>query len=203
MTHFQTPPQIAPVLIRLLKGVVYRDHQEQQWQSLIDFQAAVHDYFTVIGLELIIDESEGYAFLRQSELEREDIEDSEQQTLPRLVQRRPLSYPVSLLCILLRKRLVEQDASGGETRVILSRDQIIDIMRVYLPGKGNEAKSIDQISRHINKVIEYGFLRRLKGQEDQFEVRRIIKALITADLLVELDHKLAQYIEYIETAADE
>ena len=203
MNHFETPSQIAPVLIQLLRGVLYRDRQEQLWQSLIDFQAAAHDYFGIIGLELIIDESEGYAFLRQREPERDDTVDSEQQTLPRLVQRRPLSYAVSLLCVLLRKRLVEQDAGGGEARVILSRDQIIDMMRVFLPGKGNEAKSIDQINRHINKVIEYGFLRRLKGQEDQFEVRRIIKALVTADLLVELDHKLAQYSEYADIAADE
>ncbi len=203
MTHFETPTQIAPVLIQLLRGVLYRDRQEQLWQSLIDFQAAAHDYFGVIGLELIIDESEGYAFLRQREPEGDETVESEQQTLPRLVQRRPLSYPVSLLCVLLRKRLVEQDAGGGEARVILSRDQIIDMMRVYLPGKSNEAKRIDQINRHINKVIEYGFLRRLKGQEDQFEVRRIIKALVTADLLAELDHKLAQYSEYTEIAADE
>jgi len=34
--------------------------------------------------------------------------------LPRLVQRRALSFPVSLLLALLRKKLAEFDAGGGE-----------------------------------------------------------------------------------------
>ena len=194
MNSFETTPQVAPVLIQLLKGVLYRDRQESLWQPLIDLQAAVRDYFKVIGLDLVLDEVEGYAFLRQHEPEPDD----DRQELPRLVQRRPLSYPVSLLCVLLRKRLVEQDAGGGESRVILSRDQIIDMMKVFLPERGNEAKTIDQINRHINKVVEFGLLRQLKGQDDRFEVRRIVKALVTADLLAELERKLAQYREYGE-----
>ncbi len=188
------PQQIGPLLIQLLKGVLYREREEQLWQTLIDLQAAVRDYVRIIGLELLLDEAEGYAFLRQGDMEQDEASEG----LPRLVQRRQLSYPVSLLCVLLRKRLVEQDAGGGETRVILSREQIIEMMRVFLPEKGNEARTIDQINRHINKVVEFGFLRKLKDQSDQFEVRRIIKALVTADLLTELDQILARYSAYVE-----
>jgi hypothetical protein len=70
------------------------------------------------------------------------------------------------------------------------------MMRVFLPAKGNEAKTIDQINRHINKVVEFGFLRAMKGQDNQFEVRRIIKALFNADWLAEFDARLAAYREY-------
>ncbi len=194
MTGFELPQQIGPVLIQLLKGVLYREREELLWQTLIDLQAAVRDYVGVIGLELLLDEAEGYAFLRQRDMEQDEGAES----LPRLVQRRQLSYPVSLLCVLLRKRLVEQDAGGAGTRVILSREQIIEMVRVFLPERGNEAKAIDQINRHINKVVEFGFLRRLKDQSDQFEVRRIVKALVTADLLTELDRILVRYSEYVE-----
>ena len=199
----ETPDQIhaatnaAAVLIHLLKGVLYRDQHETQWQTLEHYLAAVRDYFAVIGLELVLDEAEGYAFLRQRE-----PADEEEDPLPRLVQRRQLSYPVSLLCVLLRKRLVEQDAGGGETRIVLSREQIVEMMRVFLPAKGNEAKTIDQINRHINKVIEFGFLRQLKGQDNQFEVRRIIKALFSADWLADLQGKLAQYEQYAAAEDD-
>ncbi|MCP4407685.1 MAG: DUF4194 domain-containing protein [Gammaproteobacteria bacterium] len=181
--------QSAPVLIHLLRGVLYRDQHELLWQALSESQVTVRAYLAVIGLDLVVDEAEGYAFLRQ----RQTDPDQEQVALPRLVPRRPLSYPVSLLCVLLRKRLVEQDAGGGETRVVLSREQIVDMMRVFLPLKGNEAKTVDQINRHINKVIELGFLRPLHGQENQFEVRRILKALVNADWLAELEDKLSQY----------
>jgi len=107
-----------------------------------------------------------------------------------------LSYPVSLLCVLLRKRLVEQDAGGGETRVVLSREQMVEMMRVFLPAKGNDAKTIDQINRHINKLVDFGFLRSLKGQDNQFEVRRIIKALFSADWLADFQGRLEEYKQH-------
>lgn len=189
----ETPPQAGPVLIHLFKGVLYRDQQELLWQSLLDFQAMVRDYLKVIGLELILDESEGYAFLRQREPAAE-----EEQPLPRLVQRRALSYPLSLLCILLRKRLVEQDAGGGDTRVVLNREQMVEMMRVYMPDRGSEAKTVDYIKTQINKAVDYGFLRRLQGQDDGFEVRRILKALVDADWLGDFDARMTEYREHQE-----
>lgn len=175
------------MLVQLFKGVLYRDRHELLWQTLLAQQGAVRDYVAVIGLELLLDEAEGYAFLRQRDMDEDDT------ALPRLVQRRALSYPVSLLCVLLRKRLVEQDAGGGETRVILSRQQMVEMMRVFLPEQGNEAKQIDQIGRHINKLVDYGFLRPLKGQDGQYEVRRILKALVNADWLADFDRRLEEY----------
>lgn len=188
---FSLTPQASPVIIQLLKGVLYNDTQPALWQDLLTFQATIRDYLAVIGLQVVIDETEGYAFLRQ----RPEIESdaTEASLLPRLIQRRPLSYPVSLLCVLLRKRLIEQDANGGETRVILNREQIIDMLRVFLPESGNEAKIIEQIDQYISKMQEYGFLRRLKADEDLYEVRRIIKALVDASWLSDIDEKLRAY----------
>ena len=68
----------------------------------------------MLGLELVLDEAEGYAFLRS----RPESEDDGNSKLPRLVARRPLSFPVSLLLALLRKKLAEFDAGGGETRLV-------------------------------------------------------------------------------------
>lgn len=187
-THY--PAQISPLLIHLLKGVLYQENQPEAWRDLLTFQAAVRDYFAIIGLKVVIDETEGYAFLRQ---EAGDAENDDTPPLPRLIQRRPLSYPLSLLCVLLRKRLVEQDAAGGETRLILGREQIIDMLHVFLPQKKNEAQTIEQINSLIKKVVDLGFLRRLKGDEDRFEVRRIIKALVDADWLRDLDNTLREY----------
>lgn len=185
-------PRLSPLLIHLFKGVLYRDQHVDLWQSLLDLQSQVRDYAQVLGLDLMLDEGEGYAYLQQTE-------ETTESPLPRLINRRALSYPVSLLCILLRKRLVEQDATGGESRTILDKQQIVEMMRVFLPDKDNEAKLVDQIGRHINKVVEYGFLRRLQGQRDQYEVRRIIKALVNADWLAEIDNKLESYQDYVSS----
>ena len=191
--QYETSSRLPPLLIHLFKGVLYRDQHQELWQILLDLQSQVRDYVQIIGLELMLDEGEGYAFLHQ----REEI--NEEQQPPRLIPRRQLSYPVSLLCILLRKRLVEHDATGGESRTIISRQQIIEMMRVFLPDKGNEAKLVDQIGRHINKLVEYGFLRKLQGQKDQYEVRRIIKALVNADWLSEIDTRLESYQDYVSS----
>ncbi|MCF6291101.1 MAG: DUF4194 domain-containing protein [Desulfobacterales bacterium] len=185
-------PELGPVLIRLLKGVLYQERYPSQWQDLVRLQGPVRDYFKLIGLTLVIDEAEQYAFLRQDS----EAGEAGDESLPRLVQRRPLGYPVSLLLVLLRKKLIELDAGGGETRLILSRAQIVDMLRVFLPESSNEAKIIDQIDRYINKLADYGFLRRLKGSSGQFEVHRIIKALVDSDWLSDFAARLTEYQEH-------
>ena len=48
----------------LMKGVVYRDTHEAVWQHLARPGAQVSDYVATIGLVVVVDEAEGYAFLR-------------------------------------------------------------------------------------------------------------------------------------------
>jgi hypothetical protein len=196
---FTLPRAASAALIHLFKGVLYQDQHPEPWRDLLQNQAAVADYAAVLGLQLFIDEPEGYAFLRQRPESAEEEEGIE--PLPRLVQRRALSYPVSLLCVLLRKKLVELDAAGGETRLILGRDQIVEMLRVFLGERSNEAKLVDQIDTHIAKVTEFGFLRRLKKDEDQYEVRRIIKALVDADWLTGMDQRLEEYRNHADASA--
>ena len=183
---------LSALVIILLKGVIYQEADAGLWSALLSLQARVRDYVMVLGLELLLDEAEGYAFLRS----RQESEDDAAPKLPRLVARRPLSFPVSLLLALLRKKLAEFDASGGDTRLVLSRDEIVDLIRVFLPESSNEAKLIDQIETHLNKIVELGFLRRLKpsaGQAAMFEVRRILKAFVDAQWLADFDSRLAAY----------
>jgi hypothetical protein len=194
MNETQPLPQLGPVVVRLLKGVLYREQQEEIWRDLMILQAQVIDYLRVIGLELEVDEAEGYVFLRQG-----DTADETGKELPKLISRRPLSYPVSLLCVLLRKKLVEADAGGGEARVILTRDQMVEMMRVFLPDQSNEAKLVDKIDTYIGKVVELGFLRKHEKENRIFEVRRIIKALVDAEWLAKLDEKLKAYHDHART----
>lgn len=185
---------LSTVIIPLLKGVIYQETDGGLWNALLNLQARVRDYVAVLGLELVLDEAEGYAFLRSRPADGE--EDDAAPKLPRLIARRPLSFPVSLLLALLRKRLAEFDRGGGETRLVLSREDIVELIRVFLPQRSNEARLIDQIETHINKVVELGFLRKLKTSSNQaasYEVRRILKAFVDAQWLSEFDVRLAEY----------
>ncbi len=198
-------PDLSTLVITLLKGVIYREGDERLWNSLLNLQARVRDYVTVINLELVLDEAEGYAFLKS----RPDPADDESgPRLPRLVARRPLSFPVSLLLALLRKKLAEFDAGGGDnTRLVLSRDDMVELIRVFLPAHSNEVRLIDQIETHINKVVELGFLRRLKPASGSaagpagYEVRRILKAFVDAQWLADFDARLAVYAAQLSAGA--
>lgn len=180
---------VSRALIQLLKGVIYYDSQPDLWTTLLDNYTEIKEYFAKIGLRIILDEAEGYTFLQQ-----EDFEDAEEiDILPKLIQRRPLGYQVSLLCVMLRKKMLESDISGGEARVILTKDEIIDGLKVFFNENHNEAKITDQITAAVTKAEELGFLRKLKDETDKYEINRIIKAFINADTLNEIDKKLTEY----------
>jgi hypothetical protein len=184
-------PDLSIAVTQLMKGVVYRDVHETQWRHLTALQAQVRDYVAVLGLTVVIDEAEGYAFLRTRP---DDEEQTGRPPLPRLVARRSLSMHVSLLLALLRKKLAEHDATGGgDSRLVLSREQIVETLRVFLAGGTNEARLFDQIDAVISKVVELGFLRRIP-ESDVFEVRRIIKAFVDAEWLSGFDDALAAYL---------
>jgi len=198
-------PDLSALLINLFKGVQYREQDERQWTMLLNLQARVRDYVAVLNLDLVLDEAEGYAFLKSRPEPEED--DPASPRLPRLIARRPLSFPVSLLLALLRKKLAEFDAGGGDTRLVLSRDEIVELVRLFLPDGPNEARLIDQIETTINKVVELGFLHKLKttagGAAGTFEVRRILKAFVDAQWLAEFDARLAIYQSALSGAASQ
>lgn len=196
-------PELSQLMVHLLKGVLYREDDERLWASLLRLQARVREQAAVLLLDLVLDEAEGHAFLKS----RPDPDESEgAPRLPRLVARRSLSYPVSLMLALLRKRMAEFDAGGGDTRLVLSRDEIAELMRVFLHDGTNEARLIDQVDATISKVVDLGFLRRLKpvagGGQDRghYEVRRILKAFVDAQWLAEFDARLEVYRTALSTA---
>jgi hypothetical protein len=178
---------LGQLLVALFQGVLYRETEPALWHALLQLQDRVLDHCAPIGLEMILDDAEGYAYLRQRPAR------AGEPALPRLVQRRALSYPVSLVLALLRKKLAEFDTLGDATVLVVSRDQLADEIRLFLPETANEARLLDRIDTHLNKVVELGFLRRLRGQDNEFEVRRILKAFVDAQWLGEFEQRLAEY----------
>ncbi len=190
MMNSSSETHYSQILIALMQGVLYQENDVALWQPLLLLQARVRDYYQQIGLELILDEAEGYAYLRQRATPEGEV------ALPRLVPRRQLSYPVSLILVLLRKKLAEFDSQAGDTRLIVSREQITEQLRLFLPDTANEARLLDRMEAHLNKVVELGFLYRLRGQDQQFEVRRILKAFVDAQWLSDFEQRLNDYASH-------
>lgn len=214
-TRTARDPELSVVVTSLLKGVVYRESGEALWRDLLAREAQVRDTVAMMGLQVVVDEGDGYAYLRsQPEHERDE-------RVPRLIPRRELPFDVSLLLALLRKRLAQADSEGGETRLVLARTEIVDLLRVFLAqdagAAANEARLVDRVDGLVRRVVELGFLRPAgrpdpdgapdggavpvedgdpaAGDARRYEVRRILKAFVDAQWLADFDARLAQYLE--------
>ncbi|MCU1495504.1 MAG: Uncharacterized protein JWO62_3268 [Acidimicrobiaceae bacterium] len=182
------PSDLSLAVIHLFKGPVYRDTHEKVWALLLGLRNQIADYVAVLGVQVIIDEAEGYGYLRS----RPTGDDTPE--IPRLVARRTLSFHISVLLALLRKRLAEFDASSADIRLVLTRAQIMEMLRLFLPESSNDVRLVDAVDAHINKVVDMGFLRRLRSEVDSFEVRRILKAYVDGQWLSDFDTRLDEYL---------
>ena len=186
---------LSLVVTQLMKGALYQDLHPKAWRHLLPLQPQVRDYVSLMGLTLVVDEAEGYAFLRS--LPDDEAGDDESGAVPRLIPRRPLSFYVSLLLALLRRRLAEFDATDSGVRCVVTREQIVGMVSLFLPSNGSEARMVDQIDVLIMKIVDLGFLRRVKDQDGVYEIRRILKAFVDAQWLAGVQAGLNRYCEQL------
>lgn len=180
----------SQALVALFRGVVNLETHTKQWATILSERSRVEDYFCTIGLTLCLDENDGYCYLKQR-----DVQEGEPE-IPRLVPRHQLSYPVSLCLLLLRKQLLDFDTHSTDTRLVLSKQDIVDKMLVFLRDTSNEAKQRKDIEGYIKRVEEMGFIRQMRGSDDQYEVLRIIRSFIDGEWLHQLNQRLEQYKAY-------
>lgn len=173
-----------------MRGVLYREGSPLVWTALLRHQSQVRDYVAVMGLALHADLEEGYAFLRQSDPPEGTPSSRE---LPRLVPQRPLGYLPSLLLVLLRKKVAEAEARSGDLRIILTTDDMVEIVRLFLPETANEVRQRDRIRTQIGRIAEMGFLRKMAGPGERYEVGRILKAFVDAQWIADFDQLLSAY----------
>ena len=82
----------------------------------------------------------------------------------------------------------------------MRQDEIVNLLSAFLPGTANEARQMDRVETDIRKIVEMGFLRRLRPQEDEFEVRRILKAYVDAQKLSDFNLRLTEYRAVLDGA---
>lgn len=175
---------ISEVVIHLLKGILYKEEKPQLWESLTYQEASVRDYLSVIGLDVRIEQSDGFAYVKNSESEEAG------DTVPRLIARRPLSYPVSLMLVLLRRKYAEHDASSGEVRLIMDVSELNDRVSTFFPAINNEVRLLKRFDAYLQRIQELGFIRFLDKEKTKFEVKRILKAFINAEWLADFEARI-------------
>ncbi len=192
-------PPYAPVLIKLLQGVVYSD-DNPYWDQLQSYITPIGEYFGKIGLQVQNYETQGFAYLEQPD---PDPDDPTAERLPRLTVRHRLSFKATIFYVLLREQLRQFDASDQTGRLVLSIEELRDLLQPYLPESNNEVKFHVEVKTIVNKTVrEMGFLKKLAGDDDNYEVCPIIKAKIDADMLERLKQKLEDYADSLTDESD-
>ncbi len=180
--------KVATIL--LIKGIFYKSDNEKVWLEMLESsRGAISDYFSVIGLTLEVDEIEGYAYLKTME------QDEDAPQLPKLINSRELSYKVSLLCVLLRKRLVDFEMQSDSSRAVITKEEIVQNLLLFLQERLDEVKLRKEIESIIKKVEDLGFLKKLKSSEESYEIRSALKAFVNAQWLSDFEAKLQEYKE--------
>jgi hypothetical protein len=170
--------------VRLLQGVVYHDDNPRLWEALLHDVSPLTDYFQKIGLQLVVDEMEGMAYLRQ-------LDDGEPaggtEALPRLLRRVPLGYEATLLCVLLRDtlRLFEEEDLQNQ-RCVVAQHELLDMWRAFFPELTDEVRLNRSLVSSLRKLEELKFVRLFEPQPPSWEVRRILKARLPLEELERL-----------------
>lgn len=186
-------PFAGPVL-KLLKGSLDMESDSKFWDILLVYEKPIRTYLGKIGLELHLDKTDGYAFLRQTSDENDSTEEEEGNSggisLPKLTVRRALNRKETILILLLREALQDWEEKNPELSPLVRRTFIYEMLDPFFPETGNQVDRYKEFDRLIAKMLDYGFLRDMK--EDHFKIMSIIKAKLPVDELQELRNILSK-----------
>ncbi len=103
----------TPVLIKLLKGPV--EYLEKgAWEQLLQYQVELTRFLQQLGLVLVLEKDDGYAYLEQMRLDEEE-------NVAGWVRRVQLGYEESILLVLLRDMMAEFEVGDAGARELIKK----------------------------------------------------------------------------------
>jgi hypothetical protein len=180
----------TPVLIKLLKGPV-EYLEKTAWEQLLQYQAELTRFLQQLGLVLVLEKDDGYAYLEQSRLDEED-------NVAGWVRRIQLGYEESILLVLLRDMMAEFEVGEASTReLIKKRREIKEYAELFFKENPSRVKFIRDLDRLIDRVEELDFLEKVENgdiyDEQKFRIKKIIKARVDNELLENFKQQLTEH----------
>lgn len=186
----QTILPYTAAFTKLLKGPVeYLD--KSVWEQILQFQTELTRFLQQVGLVLILEKEDGYAFLEQLKLDDEE-------TTIGWIRRTPLSYDESVLLVLLREMMAEFEVGEVTSReLVKKRREIKEYAELFFKANASRVKFIRELDRLIDKAEELGFLARVEDHElldeQKFRIKKIIKAKVDNEVLENFKQQLIDY----------
>jgi len=180
----------TPVLIKLLKGPV--EYLEKgAWEQLLQYQVELTRFLQQLGLVLVLEKDDGYAYLEQQRLDEED-------NVVGWVRRIQLGYEESILLVLLRDMMAEFEVGEAAAReLIKKRREIKEYAELFFKENPSRVKFIRDLDRLIDKVEELDFIEKVENaepaDEQKFRIKKIIKARVDHEILENFKQQLTEH----------
>ena len=190
-----TPVKILPyasIVVKLLKGPV-EYVEKSAWEKLLQYKVELIIFLQQLGLTLVLDEQDGYAFVKHALSEDEEAYVS-------WIHRRSFSYEESIMLVLLREMMAEFEISDTSSReLIKKRREIKEYAELFFKEGASRIRFLKDIDRLVDKVEENGFLQKIENHElideQKFRIRKIIKAKVDSDVLEQFQQQLLAHLE--------
>jgi hypothetical protein len=179
----------TPVFIRLLKGPVeYVD--KSVWEKLLQYKTDLTAFLRQLGLALILEEEDGYAYIKHLQTEEDD-------TAVSWMQRRALTYEESIMLVLLREMMADFETGDATTReLVKKRRELKEYGELFFKANASQVKFLREMDRLIDKAAENGFLDLAEdhdvADEQRFRIKKLIKAKIDSEVLDDFHEQLKQ-----------
>jgi hypothetical protein len=189
-----TKTKILPftsVFIKLLKGPV-EYLEKSSWEKLITYKAELAGFVQQLGLTLILDEDDGYAYLKHSVSEEDD------EAGVSWMQRRTFTYDESVMLVLLRDMMAEFEVGEVVMReLVKKRREIKEYAELFFKENASRVKFIKELDKLIDRAEENGFLDIVENNdvsdEQKFRIKKIIKARVDSEVLDQFKQQLEEH----------
>lgn len=180
----------TPVFVKLLKGPL-EYLEKSTWEKLVQYRAELTAFLQQLGLTLVLDEQDGYAYIKHSVTE-------EDTTGVSWAQRRSLTYDESVMLVLLRDMMAEFEVGEATHReLIKKRREIKEYAELFFKENASRVKMLKDIDRLIDRAEENGFLERSENHdvsdEQKFRIKKIIKARVDSEILEDFKQQLTAH----------
>ncbi len=180
----------TPLVARLLKGPVeYLD--KAAWELLLQHQAPLASFLLQLGLRLILDKDDGFAYLEQVKGDNGD-------PLVSWMHRRALSYDESVLLVLLRGMMADFEMGDSTSReLIRKRREIKEAAEDFFKENASRVRFIRELDRLIDRTCDLGFLEKWEDaelpDEQKFRIKKWIKYRVDSEVLYLFKQSLTAY----------
>lgn len=189
MSNVERIAPYAKVIARLLQTDI--DDEDRCWKDMLQYQVPLMEYFEKMGVELVINKQDEYAYLKQIELDEEG-------TTVGLVRRISLPYELSVMCVLLRELLFEFEVKDSlSKKLYIKHSELKEYVELFFKEQSNKVRFLKNLDNNIKKLVEdYGYLR-VEDEGDnlpdrRYRIKPLLKSKISLDKLEEFKSDLSK-----------